>query len=268
MGLDCRMPATSEYDGLRVEVRDGALWLTLDHPETFNALTGDMVLGLVAELRGVVPRQDVGVVVLTGTGVAFSAGADLTGEAPQERYDAAAVDAANQLVRAVLDCDKPVVCGLNGVAAGVGMSLALACDLVVAKASAALTLGFTKIGLMPDGGATATVVAAVGRARAMRLALLSELIGAQEAFDEGLVSHVFSDEEYDDGLAGLVRRLASGPPLAQAATKKAVNAASLAALPEAFERERSGQSVLLRSADAAEGMKAFNDKRRPVFRGE
>ncbi len=131
----------TEYDGLSVEVRDAALWLTLDQPETFNALTGEMVIGLVEELRGAVARDDVRVVVLTGTGAAFSAGADLSGDAPQEKYDATAVDAANALIRAIVDCDKPVVCGLNGVAAGVGMSVALACDLVVAKASAALTLG-------------------------------------------------------------------------------------------------------------------------------
>jgi enoyl-CoA hydratase len=261
------MPPTREYDGLLVDLRDGALWLTLDKPETFNALTGEMVIGLVAELRGAVTRDDVRVVVVTGTGPAFSAGADLSGDAPQEKYDSAAVDAANALIRAAVDCDKPVVCGLNGVAAGVGMSAALACDLVVAKASAALTLGFTKIGLMPDGGATATVAAAVGRARAMRLALLSDLIGAQEAFDAGLVSHVFADDEYDVGLAKVVRKLASGPPLAHAATKKAVNAATLDRLPDAFQRERAGQSVLLRSADAAEGMKAFNEKRRPEFEG-
>jgi enoyl-CoA hydratase len=120
---------------------------------------------------------------------------------------------------------------------------------------------------MPDGGATATVAAAVGRARAMRLALLSDLIGAQEAFEAGLVSHVFADEDYDEGLAKIVRRLASGPPLAQAATKKAVNAATLDHLSAAFQRERAGQSVLLRSADAAEGMKAFNEKRRAEFQG-
>jgi len=261
------MPTTREYDGLLADLRDGALWLTLDKPETFNALTGEMVIGLVTELREVVARDDVRVVVVTGTGPAFSAGADLTGDAPQEKYDSSAVDAANALIRAVVDCDKPVVCGLNGVAAGVGMSAALACDLIVAKASAALTLGFTKIGLMPDGGATATVAAAIGRTRAMRLALLSDLIGAQEAFDAGLVSHVFSDDEYDDGLAKVVRKLASGPPLAQAATKKAVNAATLDRLPDAFQRERAGQSVLLRSDDAAEGMKAFNEKRRPDFTG-
>jgi len=257
----------SEYDGLRVDLRDGALWLTLDQPETFNALTGEMVLGLIEELRGAVSRDDVRVVVLTGTGAAFSAGADLSGDAPQEKYDSSAVDAANAVIRAVTDCDKPVVCGLNGVAAGVGMSTALACDLVVAKESAALTLGFTKIGLMPDGGATATVAAAVGRARAMRLALLSDLIGAQEAYDAGLVSHVFADDDYDDGLAKIVRRLAAGPPLAQAATKKAVNAATLDRLPDAFQRERAGQSVLLRTDDAAEGMKAFHEKRRPDFTG-
>jgi enoyl-CoA hydratase len=259
------MPPT--YDGLQVDHRGAALWLALDQPETFNALTGGMVVGLIEQLRAVVSREDVRVVVLTGTGAAFSAGADLSGDEPQEKYDSRAVDAANALVRAVIDCDKPVVCGLNGVAAGVGMSLVLACDLVVATASAALTLGFTRIGLMPDGGATATVAAAVGRARAMRLALLSDLLGAQEAFEAGLVSHVFADEDYADGLEKVVHRLATGAPLALAATKKAVNAATLDRLPEAFQRERAGQSVLLRSADVVEGMKAFNEKRRAEFHG-
>jgi enoyl-CoA hydratase len=257
----------SEYAGLLVDLRDRALWLTLDQPETFNALTGPMVFGLVDHLRGAVARDDVRVVVITATGAAFSAGADLTGEAPEDKYDSTAVDAANALIRAIVDCDKPVVCGLNGVAAGVGMSAALACDLVVAKASAALTLAFTKIGLMPDGGATATVAAAVGRARAMRMALLSDLLGAQEALEAGLVSHVFADEGYEAGLAKVVARLAGGPPLALAATKKAVNAATLDQLSGAFQRERAGQSVLLRSDDVIEGMRAFNDKRRPEFHG-
>ena len=257
----------SGRDDLVVEQRDGALWLTLDRPETFNALTGPMVLALVQQLRGAVARDDVRVVVLTGAGDAFSAGADLTGDAPQEKYDASAVDAANALIRAVVDCDKPVVCGLNGVAAGVGTSAVLACDLVVAKESAALTLGFTRIGLMPDGGATTTVAASVGRARAMRMALLSELMSAAEAYEAGLVSHLFADEEYAEGLDRVVRRIAAGPPLAHAATKKAVNAATLGQLTDAFQRERAGQSVLLRTEDAAEGMQAFKEKRRPDFRG-
>lgn len=261
------MPTTSKYDGLQVDLRDAALWLTLDQPDTFNALTGEMVLGLVEELRRAVARDDVRVVVITGAGPAFSAGADLSGDAPQEKYDSAAVDAANMLIRAIIECDKPVVCGLNGVAAGVGMSTALACDLVVATSSAALTLGFSRIGLMPDGGATATVAAAVGRARAMRLALLSDLLSAQEAFDAGLVSHVLADDAYAEGLDKIVRKLATGAPLALAATKKAVNAATLDQLPGAFQRERAGQSVLLRSADVAEGMKAFNEKRRAEFQG-
>jgi enoyl-CoA hydratase len=257
----------SEYDGLRTELRGAALWLTLDRPDTFNALSGEMVLGLVEQLRGTVSREDVRVVVITGTGAAFSAGADLSGDAPQAKYDAAAVDAANALIRAIIDCDRPVVCGLNGVAAGVGLSAALACDLVVATASAALTLGFTRIGLMPDGGATATVAAAVGRPRAMRMALLSDLLGAQEAYDAGLVSHVFPDEDYTAGLAKVVERLEAGAPLALAATKKAVNAATLDQLTGAFQRERAGQAVLLRTGDVVEGMRAFNEKRRPTFTG-
>src|SRR6476469_133184 len=186
---------------LDTRLDDGALWLTLNRPETFNALTGDMITGTLQHLRTVNARDDVRVVVITGTGDAFSAGADLTGNHPEQKYDAGSVDAANQVVRAITDLDQPGVCVLNGVAAGVGMSVALACDLVVAKESAALTLAFTKIGLMPDGGATATVAASVGRAKAMRLALLSDLLSAQEACDAGVFSHVFADDAYAEQLA-------------------------------------------------------------------
>jgi enoyl-CoA hydratase len=252
---------------LEVRLEDGALWLTLNRPEQFNALTGEMVVDAIQQLRGATTRDDVRVVVLTGTGGAFSAGADLGGADAQEKYDAGSVDAANHVIRAITELDKPVVCGLNGIAAGVGMSVALACDLVVATESAALTLAFTKIGLMPDGGATATVAASVGRARAMRLALLSDLLSAQEAYEAGLVSHVFADDAYAEGLSKIVRRLATGAPLAFAATKKAVNAATLGGLEDAFARERSGQSVLLRTEDVAEGMRAFAEKRRPEFNG-
>ena len=258
---------TPKNSDLETRLAEGALWLTLNRPETLNALTGNMITGTLQHLRTVSARDDVRVVVLTGSGDAFSAGADLTGDHAEQNYDAGSVDAANDVVRAITDLDKPVVCGLNGIAAGVGMSVALACDLVVAKDSAALTLAFTKIGLMPDGGATATLAASVGRARAMRLALLSDVIGAQEAYDAGLVSRVFPDADYEAGLATIVARLAAGAPLAFAATKKAVNAATLDALPAAFQRERAGQSMLLRTDDVAEGMKAFAAKRRPRFQG-
>ncbi len=226
-----------------------------------------MVGRAIEQLREATARDEVRVVVLTGTGAAFSAGADLSGENPQQRYDGESVDAANQVVRAIIELDKPVVCGLNGIAAGVGMSVALACDLVVARESAALTLAFTKLGLMPDGGATATVAASIGRARAMRMALLSDLMSAREAHQAGLVSHVFADDDYAAGLEKVVRRLSRGAPLAFAATKRAINAATLDDLGDAFQRERAGQSLLLRTEDAAEGMRAFVGKRHAEFTG-
>lgn len=252
---------------LEVEERGPVRWLRLNRPDHLNALTAPMVSGLLDELRAASTREDVRAVVITGTGAAFSAGADLAGDRPEEAYDAGSVEAAGVLVRAVTTLDKPVVCGLNGVAAGVGMSLALAGDLVVADETAGLTLAFSRIGLMPDGGATATVAASVGRARAMRLALTSEVLSAEEAYAAGLVTHVFPHDRYDRELRALVDRIAAGPPLAFAATKRAINAATLGGLDDALAREVSGQSVLLRTEDVAEGMRAFLDKRHPDFHG-
>lgn len=254
-------------DDIAVGVEGGALRLTLTRPERLNALTGPMVRVLSEALEGAVAREDVRCVVLTGSGGSFSAGADVEGVSAHERFDVRALDAANRLVRAITNLDKPVVAAVNGIAAGVGCSMALACDLVVAVTSAQFLLAFTRIGLMPDGGSSYTVAASVGRAKAMRMALLAEPLSAQEAYDAGLASHLVADAELDVLVEKLVHRFTGGPPLAFAATKKAVNAATLAGLHEALERERVGQVVLLRTEDVAEGMRAFNEKRKPGFRG-
>ncbi|HLN76980.1 MAG TPA: enoyl-CoA hydratase, partial [Nocardioidaceae bacterium] len=251
-------------DGLSIRTESGALWVTLDQPERLNALSAEMADRLAEVVEEAAADDDVRVIVLKGTGPAFSAGADLSGADAHENFDVTSLDRANRIVRAITSSPKPCVAAVNGVAAGVGCSAAIACDLVVAAESASFLLAFARIGLMPDGGATATVGASVGRARAMRMALLAEAMPAREAYDAGLVSHVVPNADFDVLVSRIVGRLAAGPPLAYAATKRAVNAATLAGLEAALERERTGQTVLLRTDDVAEGMRAFSEKRRPV----
>jgi enoyl-CoA hydratase len=258
---------TAATAGLDVGTADRVLRLTLDRPDRLNALTEAMADRLATELEQAAASDDVRVVLIAGTGEAFCSGADIGRPDPQGHLDERALDRASRMVRAVTALDRPVVAAVGGVAAGVGCSLALACDLVVAAQSASFVLAFARIGLMPDGGATATVAASVGRARAMRMALLGEALGAAEAHAAGLVSHVVPADAFESAVEDVVRRLADGAPLAQAATKKAVNAATLPLLEDAMTRERTGQTILLRTGDAAEGMRAFGERRRPEFRG-
>ena len=255
---------TNELD---ISVADGVCWITFRRPDAFNALNEEMARGLVEQLVAAEADDAIRVVVITGEGFAFSAGADLAGDDPVAGFGEETMDGANLIARSIVGLGKPVVAAVNGIAAGVGASICFASDLAVAKESAQFLLAFSRIGLMPDGGSSLTVAAAVGRARAMRMALLAEGVTAQEAYDAGLVSHVVSDDEFDASVDTIARRLAAGPPLAFAATKRAINAATIGGLEDALEREKRGQLVLFKTADAAEGTRAFVQKRRPAFTG-
>ena len=252
---------------LDIEVADGVCRITFQRPEAFNALTEEMARGLVEQLLAAEADDSVRVVVITGSGFAFSAGADLTGDNPVDSFGEETMDGANLITRSIVGSGKPVVAAVNGIAAGVGASICFAADLAVAKESAQFLLAFSRIGLMPDGGSSLTVAAGVGRARAMRMALLAEPMSGQDAFAAGLVSHVVADDEFDALVDRIARRIANGPPLAFAATKRAINAATIGGLEPALEREKRGQMLLFKTADAAEGTRAFVEKRRPTFTG-
>jgi enoyl-CoA hydratase len=175
------------------------------------------------------------------------------------------LDAANRAIRSIVALPRPVVSVVQGPAAGVGASLALACDVVLASDRGYFMLAFTKIGLMPDGGASALVAAAVGRIRAMRMALLADKIHADEALQAGLVTAVHPADELDAAVDQVVATLARGPVVALAKTKDAINATTLTELDAALERERAGQTALLRGTDYREGIKAFQERRAPNF---
>lgn len=256
---------TSEH--VRIE-RDGAIGrITFDAPERLNAVDPPMLRALVAAIEACDADAEVRVIALRGEGRAFCAGADLTrssdGVAQIPVETALGVGAVS---RAIIATSTPTVALVPGVAAGAGVSMALACDYVLAGESSRFVLAFGAIGLMPDAGATALVAANIGRARALRLALTGEQLRGPEAASWGLVSECVADAEFDARAAAILEHLAAGPPLAWADTTSAINAATID-LEAALALEEPAQQRLIASEDLAEGLAAFLDKRTPTFRG-
>ncbi len=251
---------------LLVEHADAVARLTFNRPDRLNALTADLLNEAAATVEGFGADPDIRVLVLTGAGRAFSSGADLSKSAT-DGPQGVTIDAANRLVRALRAAPQPVIAAINGPAVGVGCTIALAADLTVARESAYLMLAFTRVGLMPDGGATVLVPALAGPARAARMAMLAERIPAARAAEWGLISHVVPDADFDAETASLTTHLAAGPTAAYTRIKRAFNSTALANLEAAMRFEREGQAALFDTADVREGIAAFADGRPPRFLG-
>ncbi len=260
--------AVTPVAGLNVTLTEGVLSLTIDRPDSLNSLTIPVITGLADAIERAAADPEVKVVRLGGAGRGFCSGAGIGaddvsggGGVPPEEI----ILEINRLVRAIGSLPHPVVAVVQGPCAGVGVSLALSCDLVLASEQAFFMLAFTRIGLMPDGGASALVAAAAGRIRAMRMALLPDRLPAAEALSYGLVSAVYPADDFEAEVDKVIARLSAGPAVAFAKTKLAINAATLTELDTALQREYEGQSGLLRSHDFIEGATAFQQRRIPKF---
>ena len=263
---------TQRFEQIRLEISGAVATVTLNRPEKLNSFTAHMH-GELREAISDIARDDaIRVMVLTGAGRAFCAGQDL-GERkrnnPDEKPDLGASLESNYhpLVLSLRSLEKPVIGAINGVAAGAGASIALACDLVVATRSARFIQAFSKLGLVPDAGGTFFLTRSLGAPRAMGLALLGEPLSAQDAQDWGLIWRCVEDDAFEAAVAELSRKLAGGPTRGYARTKQAIYSAQQQALEQQLATESVFQRELGRSADYAEGVAAFTEKRQPVFTG-
>ena len=263
-----------EYQTVRTEASGGVFWVTLNRPDKLNAFNEQMGADLLEALKEGERSAEARCLVVTGEGKAFSVGEDLNtnrsnyesgkpvrlGEVLQKKY--------NPIVARIRRMEKPVLAAVNGVTAGAGLGLALACDLRAASDKATFHEAFIKVGLAPDSGTSFWLTRILGLGRAMEVGLLGEAIDAEKAMSLGLVNWVYPDGEFRDRAGALAERLAKGPTKAMGLTKRALNRAVVVDMESALEYEMDLQDIAGRTRDHAEGVKAFFDKREPSFVGE
>ena len=268
------MPETVNFERL-----GGVARIELNRPDALNAWNLQLGLDLRAALEDAASDSDVRAVLLTGAGRAFSSGADLA-----ENREGGTSDSVDEegnfdlskrlreryhpIIHAIRDMEKPVVSAVNGAAAGIGCSLALSADLIVAARSSFFLLAFVNIGLVPDGGSSAFVPARIGLARATEMMMLGERVGAEQAFEWGLVNRVVADEDLASESQALAERLAAGPTRSYAGTKALLNRRLYGDLDAQLEAEADAQREMGRSQDFIEGVMAFAQKREPEFKGQ
>jgi 2-(1,2-epoxy-1,2-dihydrophenyl)acetyl-CoA isomerase len=265
---------TTTLETVNVSVLNGAATVELNRPQALNAWNQQLGHDLLAALRQVADDDAVRAIVITGAGRAFSSGADLKDISggqltPSGRPDVytTLTERYHPIMRAIRDVPKPVVAAVNGPAVGIGCSLALCCDLIVAGDSAYFLLAFVNIGLVPDGGSSLFVPTRVGIARAAEMAMLGERIGAEQALTWGLINRVVADERLPQEVSALAARLAAGPTRSYAGAKRQLNAWLYRDMDEQLELEAQMQGEMAESDDFMEGATSFLQKRPPVFTG-
>ncbi len=261
------------YETIEYAVEQGVATLRLNRPDTLNSFNTQMHREVREALSQVRRDPAVRSLLVTGNGRGFCAGQDLNdravapGAEPVDLGDSVEQN-YNPLIRAITTLEKPVVCGVNGVAAGAGASIALACDIVIAARSASFVQAFARIGVIPDSGGTWILPRALGLPRAKALAMLGEKLPAATAAEWGLIWKCVDDEALAGEALGLARHLATQPTLALARIKQAMNASGSNTLHEQLEMEKGFMRELGYSHDYREGVAAFRDKRKAEFRGE
>ncbi len=263
----------SNYETLNLYRNGAAAKLELNRPAQLNAWNTPLGLELKAAVEVLAADDEVRAVLITGAGRAFSSGADLKDAAaeqtPQGHPDVYSrlTGRYHPIITGIRSMAKPVVAAVNGAAAGIGLSLALACDLVLAGESSYFLLAFVNIGLVPDGGSSLLVPSRIGFARAAELAMLGERLPAAKALDWGLINQVHPDDQLTARAEELVARLADGPTRSYAGTKRQLNQWLYDRIDDQLEFEARIQQEMAESGDFAEGVAAFAEKRKPKFTG-
>jgi 2-(1,2-epoxy-1,2-dihydrophenyl)acetyl-CoA isomerase len=269
------MTAHSDFEldrdlgAVRLYRHGAAAKIELNRPDRLNAWDEQLGVALRDTVQEIAADASVRAVLVTGAGRAFSSGADLQAAGPgtPEYLYSVLTERYHPIITGIRSMPKPVVAAVHGAAAGIGASLALSCDLVVSAESGYFLLAFVNIGLVPDGGSSVLVPNRVGFGRAAELALLGERLSSQQALDWGLINRVWPDEELMRKAEDLVSRLASGPTRSYAGAKRELNAWLYGRMTDQLELEAQLQQEMAGSADFAEGVAAFTQKRKPIFTG-
>ena len=261
------------YNDIEFTTDEGVAVLRLNRPDSLNSFTARMHGEVREVLEQAAGDKAVRAVLITGNGRGFCAGQDLNdrsvapGEAPPDLGDSVE-QYYNPLIRLITGMEKPVICAVNGVAAGAGANIALACDIVIAARSASFIESFARLGLIPDSGGTWILPRLVGMARARGLAMLGPKVSAEQALDWGMIWQVVDDAELMDTALGLAEQMATQPTRGFAFTKQAFAASTTNSLDRQLELEKELMRAAGKTADYREGVSAFLDKRPPVYRGE
>lgn len=253
------------------ELQDGIARITLNRPKAFNSFNREMALNLHAALDKCAENEAIRVVVLKGEGKAFCAGQDLVEVTTPEQMPGFKVlleEHYRPIILKIRNLEKPIVAAVNGVAAGAGANIALACDIVVANEKASFIQAFSGIGLVPDSGGTFFLPRLVGFQKAVAISMLGDKIKAHEAEKMGMIYKVYSNEDFETQTNQLLNRLATMPTKGLALTKKAFSSSLTNSLEEQLEIENAAQIEASLTEDYKEGVQAFLEKRKPVFKGK